>query len=322
MADAIKFVGAESKLTKKVVVFGGSGFLGSHVCEALDAAGYEVVIFDLADSVWRLPTQRYVCGDILNAESVVDAVAGAAVVYNFAGVAELDFALDRPVKTAEANIIGNLHIMEACRRTGVDRYIYASTVYVYSREGGFYRCSKHACELFIEEYQRAFGLNYTILRYGSLYGPRSSASNGVYRIVRHALESGEIVYAGNPEAIREYIHVEDAARCSVEMIQPEYANRHVMLTGHKPMRVYDFLHMLGEMIGIGDSVRFIENHHAGHYVRTPYSYSPKIGLKYSPEFHVDLGQGLLHLVEEVDRDLHNPDVPMERRTELNRRFTR
>jgi UDP-glucose 4-epimerase len=63
--------------------------------------------------------------------------------------------------------------------------------------------------------------------------------------------------------------------------------------------------MLGEMMGIENSVRFIENHQAGHYVRTPYSYNPKIGLKYSPPFHVDLGQGLLHLVEEIDQDLRS-----------------
>lgn len=287
----------------KVVVFGGSGFLGSHVCDVLVASGHQVVIFDLVEPAWRTADQSFVQGDILDAGAVRSAVAGAAVVYNFAGIAELDFALERPVETAHTNIIGNLNIMEACRDAGIQRYIYASTVYVYSQDGGFYRCSKHACELFIEEYQRAYGLTYTILRYGSLYGPRSNRSNGVYRIVRRALEEGKIVYEGHPEALREYIHVEDAARCSVEMMEAAYANQHVMLTGHKPMRVYDFLQMLAEMLGIEDSVRFIENHQIGHYVRTPYSYNPKIGLKYSPPFHVDLGQGLLHLVEEVDHDL-------------------
>jgi UDP-glucose 4-epimerase len=287
----------------KVVVFGGSGFLGSHVCDALSASGHDVVIFDLVESIWRHPEQTYIRGNILDLEAVRVAVQSAGAVYNFAGIAELDFALQRPFEVAQANILGNLNIMEASRDAAVERYVYASTVYVYSREGGFYRCSKHACELFIEEYQRTYGLNYSILRYGSLYGPRSNQTNGVYRIVRRALEEGKILYEGHPDALREYIHVEDAARSSVEMLKPEYKNAHVMLTGHKPMRVYDFLHMLGEMMGIEDSVRFIENHHVGHYVRTPYSYNPKIGLKYSPPFHVDLGQGLLNLVEEVDHEI-------------------
>jgi UDP-glucose 4-epimerase len=288
----------------KVTVFGGSGFLGSHVSDALSAAGYQVTIFDLQDSPWRTAEQTLVQGNILDRDAVRAAVAGASLVFNFAGIAELDYALDKPFETAENNILGNLNVLEACRTEGVKRYLYASTIYVYSKDGGFYRCSKHSSELFIEEYQRAFGVPYTILRYGSLYGLRSNHSNGVYRIVRRALEDGEIVYEGHPEALREYIHVEDAARSSVEMLQPQYENQHVMLTGHKPMRVYDFLHLLGEMLGIEDKVRFIENTQPGHYVRTPYSYNPKIGLKYSPPFHVDLGQGVLNLVEEIDHALH------------------
>jgi UDP-glucose 4-epimerase len=287
----------------KVTVFGGSGFLGSHVCDALSAAGYEVTIFDLQDSSWRTSEQTFIRGNILDRDAVCQAAVGAKFVFNFAGIAELDYALDKPFETAENNILGNLNVLEACRAEGVSRYLYASTIYVYSKDGGFYRCSKHSSELFVEEYQRAFGVPYTILRYGSLYGLRSNHSNGVYRIVRRALEEGEIVYEGHPEALREYIHVEDAARSSVEMLQPQYENQHVMLTGHKPMRVYDFLHLLGEMLGIEDKVRFIENTQPGHYVRTPYSYNPKIGLKYSPPFHVDLGQGILHLVEEIDHTL-------------------
>jgi len=287
----------------KTTVFGGGGFLGSHVCDVLSAAGHKVTIFDLNDAPWRSPAHKLVRGDILDQAAVRAAVEGARYVFNFAGISELDYAMARPIDTAQTNIIGNLNIMEACRHANAERYVYASTVYVYSKDGGFYRCSKHACELFIEEYQRTYGLAFSILRYGSLYGPRSNSSNGVYRIVRRALESGEICYEGHPEALREYIHVEDAARSSVEMLKPEYANQHVILTGHKPMRVYDFLKMLGEMLGIEKGVQYVENHHTGHYVRTPYSYNPKIGLKYAPPLHVDLGQGLLRLIEEVDMEL-------------------
>jgi len=52
-------------------------------------------------------------------------------------------------------------VLEACRRHGVKRYVYASTVMMHSREGGFYRCSKHAAEQFVEEYQHRYGLDYT-----------------------------------------------------------------------------------------------------------------------------------------------------------------
>ena len=81
-----------------------------------------------------------------------------------------------------------------------------------------------------EEYQRSYNLDYTILRYGSLYGPRSDYRNGLFRIVKNALETGNISYEGSPEAIREYIHVEDAARADVDAIKDEFCNQHVILS--------------------------------------------------------------------------------------------
>jgi UDP-glucose 4-epimerase len=184
----------------------------------------------------------------------------------------------------------------------VKRFVFASSVYVYSREGGFYRCSKQAAEHYVEEYQRAYGLDFTILRYGSLYGPRADESNGLFRIVRDALRSGSIGYEGNPESIREYIHVEDAARASVAALGEEFRNESVVLTGSQPMQVSELLKMLAEIMGMTDRVEFRNENHAGHYVRTPYAYQPKLGRKYAPVLHVDLGQGLLQLIDEVRRD--------------------
>jgi UDP-glucose 4-epimerase len=181
----------------------------------------------------------------------------------------------------------------------VKRFVYASTVYVYSREGGFYRCSKQAAEHYVEEYQRAYGVDYTILRYGSLYGPRSDETNGLFRIVRDALQRGFLSYEGNPDSIREYIHVEDAARASVLALNDEFRNESVVLTGHQSMKVLDLLKMLAEILGMPDEVKFRNEDYAGHYVRTPYAYQPKLGRKYMPPLHVDLGQGLLQLIEEV-----------------------
>ena len=95
------------------------------------------------------------------------------------------------------NIIGNLNIMEACHKHNVERFIFASTVYVNSKEGGFYRCSKIACEKYLEEFQRTFGLNYTILRYGSLYGPRADRNNGILKIITKAINEQKLVYEGH-----------------------------------------------------------------------------------------------------------------------------
>ncbi len=291
----------------KVVVFGGSGFLGSHVCDQLTAAGHQVVIFDSAPSVWRGPEQTMLVGDILDVAAVDAALEGAAYVYNFAGIADIDEAMTKPVETVLANVLGNVRILESCRKNRVQRYLYASSAYVFSRQGGFYRCSKQAAENYIEEYQRTYGLDFSILRYGSLYGPRSDSRNGLYRIVRGALEIGKIRYEGSPDAMREYVHVQDAARASVNALGDDFLNRHVILTGQEPMRVVDLLHMLSEILGKPDAVDFVESTHAGHYVRTPYSYLPSAGLRYLPPLHVHLAQGLLQLVEHIAVELEAPN---------------
>ena len=126
-----------------------------------------------------------IVGDLSDQYVLEEAIKDCDAVYNFAAIADLDEALNKPVETARINVLGNVQVLEACRKAEVQRYIYASTVYVYSRDGGFYRCSKQAAEQYVEEYQRSYGLDYTILRYGSLYGPRSDSRNGLWLSLIH-----------------------------------------------------------------------------------------------------------------------------------------
>jgi len=288
---------------KKAVVIGGSGFIGSHVADKLSDVNYSVTVFDRVHSRWLRQDQAMVIGDIQDADALDSAIEGADVVYNFAALADLNEALRQPLKTIRVNIEGNLLVLDACRKYGVSRFMYASTVYVHSREGGFYRCSKQASEAYIEEYQRVYGLDYTILRYGSLYGPRADDTNGLYRIVKKALETGKLCYEGHPDAMREYIQVEDAAKASVAALDQEFRNESVVLTGQEPMRVLDVLKMLAEILGLADdAVDFKDGNYIGHYVRTPYAYQPKLGRKYIPPLHVDFGQGLIQLIAELNNE--------------------
>jgi UDP-glucose 4-epimerase len=287
-----------------VLVIGGSGFLGSHVADALSDAEYNVRIFDRQHSKWCRNNQKMIIGDIMDPSKLDEAITGCTAVYNFAAIADLDEALGKPVETAKINVLGNVQILETCRKQGVKRYVYASTVYVHSREGGFYRCSKQAAEQYVEEYQRSYGLDYTILRYGSLYGPRSDGHNGLWRIVKGALETGRIKYEGNIDSVREYIHVEDAAKASVLALGKDFRNQHVVLTGQEPMKVLDMLKMLAEILGMENEVEFDNLEYAGHYIRTPYAYQTKVGRKFISPMHVDLGQGLLQLIGEIKAELH------------------
>jgi len=287
-------------MIKKAVVVGGSGFIGSHVADHLSDAGYQVTIYDKTKSQWLRSDQKIVIGDVLDSKKLHQTIDSAEVVYNFAALADLNQALEQPHKTVNINILGNLNVLDACHTNGVKRFIYASTVYVHSREGGFYRCSKQASEAYVEEYQKIFGLDYTILRYGSLYGSRADETNGVYRIVQSALKNGFVSYEGDPDAMREYINVEDAARASIDILDEKFVNENIVLTGQEPMKVINMLKMLSEILYFStETVKFVENKYAGHYVRTPYAYQPKLGKKYIPPVHVDLGQGLLQVINEL-----------------------
>ncbi len=285
----------------KVVVFGGSGFLGSHVADALTEAGYRVRIYDKTPSPYLREGQEMWVGDILDPEAVGKATRGADYVYNFAGIADLDDASTRPRDTVELNVTGNTHILDASVKSRVKRFIYASSIYVYSEKGGFYRCSKQASELYIEEYQRRYGLDFTIVRYSTLYGTRASERNSVYRYLLEAKERSRIVCHGSGEEMREYINVKDAARLSVEILNEKYRNGHIIVSGHHPIRFKEMLLMIQEILGKNIEIKFSGKANLTHYDYTPYSFTPKIGYRLTADMYLDMGQGLLECLAEIDR---------------------
>lgn len=294
----------------KITVFGGAGFLGSHICDKLSEAGHQVTIVDLQPSPWLRPDQTMVVGSILDECLVAEVVGGADFVFNYAGIADIGDANARPVDTARVNVMGNVIALEACRKTGVRRYVFASSLYVYGKSGGFYRCSKQACEIYIENYQAMYGLPYTILRYGSLYGPRAGLGNAIERFAREALTTGIIHYYGSPQSLREYVHVDDASSATLEILAPQFANENIIISGNQPMRVGDLFHMMGEMLGKELKIEYEHDPNSGHYQITPYAFMPKVGRKLVPPLTVDLGQGILRVLEAEHKALH-PELMTE-----------
>jgi len=286
----------------KAVVFGGSGFLGSFVADNLMDKGYDVVIFDTKESMHLKPAQEMVIGDILNIDAVKSVVKGAEVVYNFAGIADIDEASKRPLETIKQNILGNAHILDALKDEKIERYVFASTVYVYSEAGSFYKSSKQAAELYIEDYSKKYGIPYTILRYGSLYGPRANGTNPIHALLKKVLTEKKISYWGNGDEIREYIHVEDAARCSVEILDKSFVNQNVIIAGHHPIKSKELLTMINEILGSKMEIEFRKENSDIHYQITPYSFNPRIGRKYVSSYYLDMGQGLLQCIEELHKE--------------------
>lgn len=288
----------------KVLIFGGAGFLGSHVAEALSSAGHKVTIFDMYSSAYLRGDQEQIIGDILDEQKVADAVRGNEVVYNFAGLSDIREAAQKPLETVKLNIYGNTIILEACRNNKVKRFVFASSLYVYSNVGSFYKSSKQSCELFIQDYYEEYGLEYTILRFGSLYGPRADEKNGVYRLIKEALTQKKIIYYGTGEEIREYIHVHDAAKLCVDILEEGFINQHIIITGNQTIKSKDVLVMIKEMVGGGLEIQLKEAQSNIHYRVTPYSFNPRIGRKLTANSYVDIGQGILDMMAEIYQELH------------------
>ena len=281
----------------KIIVTGGSGFLGSHVADELSKRGHEVTIFDKKKSKWIKPEQKMYIGDILNAKDLENVINGADVVFHFAALADIDKALKNPIETANINIFGTVLALELSHKHKIKRFVHASTIYVNSKEGGFYRCSKKAAEDYVEEYQNTFDLNYTVLRFGSLYGERSDNSNGVTSIINKAINTGEVSYSGSKNSVREYIHIKDAAKASVDILKEKFKNKYVILTGKKRIKVYDLLKKLAKILKISKNIKFIDKKLFGHYTISPFTYKPKIGKIFFFNTNIDFEKGLLGLVK-------------------------
>lgn len=296
----------------KIIVFGGSGFLGSFVADELSRLGHDVSIFDVRPSQYLQKNQKMCVGDILDAKKVDKAVKGMDMVFNFAGIADIGQAKENPYDTLYTNFVGNLNILNACNSQHVKRYLFASTLYVYSSLGSFYRASKQSCELTIEAFAERFNLKYTILRYGSLYGPRASSTNWITQIIHQALEEKKIFRAGDGEEIREYIHVIDAARLSIKAMHEEFENQYVIISGKQSIKIKDLMIMMKEMFHNTIELEFKENVNDTHYEITPYNFRPKLAKKIDDSTHIDLGQGILDLIystaeekNKLDADLRN-----------------
>ena len=288
----------------KIIIFGGSGFIGSHVADILTEKGYEVTIFDLHESPYLNGGQKMIIGDIMDKDSLDSAIENQQIVYNFAGISDIDECHRNPIDTINMNILGSALIMESSIKMNVKKYLFASSAYVYSSSGSFYKISKQSSEQIIESYSKENNINYTILRYGSLYGDRSDIRNSLYKIIKSALEKNIIDYYGDGNETREFIHVNDAARLSVQAMDEKFNNQILMLTGKKSIKYFELLEMVKEIIDKDIKITMHSNKSDTHYKISPYSFNPKLAKKLTINPHIDLGQGILKLMSDIYKELN------------------
>lgn len=290
---------------KNVVIFGGSGFLGSYVADELTRRGYSVTIADLTSSKYLQSNQKFVKLDVLDIKNIEVILENVDVVYNFVAIANLDDAIHDPINAMKINVMGNLNILEACRNNKkIKRFVYASSAYALSSEGSFYGISKQSSEKLTEEYYKRYGLKYTVIRYGSLYGERASHNNYIYNLLKEAIKEGRLEYKGDGQDLREYIHAADAAKLSVDILEDtQYENEHIILTGIEKLKRLDLLTMINEIMQNILEIKQISNNNMGHYKITPYTFHPTTAKKLVSNPYIDLGQGLLECIQEIYKEM-------------------
>ena len=210
-----------------VLVTGGAGFIGSHVVDALSAYGFTPRVFDLVPAPLDNGHVEWIVGDLLDPTALSRAMEDCDAVIHLAAVADVGVVIADPARADAVNVRGTQNALEAARRAGVGRFVFASTVWVYGGANGnghaldedtplvlpthFYTATKLAGEMYCRSYAELYGMEHTILRFGIPYGPRSRPAAVVATFVERARAGEPIVIAGDGTQSRQFVYVEDLA---------------------------------------------------------------------------------------------------------------
>jgi UDP-glucose 4-epimerase len=245
-----------------ILVTGGSGFVGSHLVDRLLAEGHWPRIFDRRPSPWHADVPTAVA-DLNDLERLCDAMAGCAAVIHLAASANVNTVLVDPAEADRDNVRATLNVLEAARRCGVKRVLYASTIWVYSDTPAdcqdellpphppmhFYTATKLAGELYCRSYASLYGLPCTILRFGIPYGPRARATTVVPAFAARALAGQPLTIAGDGRQSRRFVYVEDLADGIVRALAPVAANRTYNLVGTEDTTVREIADAVRDAVG-------------------------------------------------------------------------
>lgn len=291
----------------KIAVFGGSGFLGSYLVNELLERGHKVISADISPCIY-VDSEHYIEASILDKKALNKMFEAEKfdAVYNLAGFASLDKAINYPYETFELNVLGNINLLEASRKHEVKHFVYASSAYAMNNKGSFYGVSKLSSEKVVEEYKSRYELDYTILRYGSVYSERSYENNYIFNLIKTAVKSNQINHSGDGNEIREYIHAVDAAKLSADVIENKvFLNKHLMLTGVERMHRKDLFSIINEILGNSLEININNDGYTNHYRYTPYSFFPNNCEKITPNPYIDMGQGILNCIKEITKQEKN-----------------
>ncbi len=257
----------------KVVVTGGSGFIGSHVVDALADAGHEVTVIDHRVRPHREDV-AFEDVDLLDMSSILAATRGGEHIFHLAAVSNVNYAYKYPVYTTALNVLGTAHILEAARVNGARRVYLASTVWVYNGSpngepldesvpfylngaGHIYTSSKMACEMICHNYHQLYNVPFTVLRLGIPYGPRMREELLIPIFIKKALNGEPLTIAGKGNQFRNFIYVKDLAEAHVLAMKEIAANRIYNLEGPRKVTVLEVAEGVRAAIGNHVKIEFV-----------------------------------------------------------------
>ncbi|MBO8137678.1 MAG: NAD-dependent epimerase/dehydratase family protein [Desulfotomaculum sp.] len=258
----------------RILVTGGAGFIGSHIVDMLVEQDYRVLVVDNLSTGREdnlNPRAEFSSTDICSRELIglVGKFRPEIVIHQAAQVS-VPLSLKNPVDDAMINVLGTVNLLEACRLAGVRKIIYASSAAVYGnpvylpvdekhpvKPGSGYGLSKHTCERYLELYRRLYGLEYTVLRYANVYGPRQDGfgEGGVVAKFIECLRRGAspVIY-GDGRQTRDFVYVKDAAGANLAALSAG-DNRVLNVSTGNPTSINKLFSLLKDIAGFpGEAV--------------------------------------------------------------------
>jgi len=238
----------------KILVTGGAGFIGSHVADAYIATGHEVAILDdfsTGSEANVNPAAKVLRFDVRNREGVVGAIAGfrPEVVNHHAAQSEVPKSVSDPGFDAMVNIVGGLNVLQASVAAGVRKFVFTSTGGALYGEPDVvpadedhavrplspYGTSKLAFEQYLGTFHRTYGLEYTVLRYANIYGPRQDFHADEGRVIAifasRMLAGKPVTIDGDGEQARDMLHVADVAVANIAALDRGAGGTYHISTG-------------------------------------------------------------------------------------------
>ncbi len=265
-------------MANRYLVTGCAGFIASKVSELLLDAGHVVVgvdnlndAYDVRLKHWRLARLEHRANFCFHHLDITDRVGLAelcldqqpyAAVVNLAARAGVRPSVDNPWVYYDANCQGTLNLLEMCRAHGVPKFVLASTSSLYGTHNSLpyredadtnrplspYAASKKAAETLAYTYHYLHGIDVSILRYFTVYGPAGRPDMSVFRFIRRIAEGEPIVLFGDGRQSRDFTYVDDIARGTVAALRP-LGYETINLGGDQPSELARVIEKIGELLG-------------------------------------------------------------------------